>query len=74
MIMTKKKTVKEKIEHKETLYNINVHILPTETKTVTCYKTDPSSYPVECPMTTKPQLSELQQKFSYDSRGAQCQD
>jgi hypothetical protein len=41
----KKKTVKEKIEHEETLQNINAHILPTKAKTVTCHKTDSSSRP-----------------------------
>jgi len=32
-------------------------MLPTQTKNVTCYKTDPSSRHGRSPLTTKPQLS-----------------
>jgi hypothetical protein len=46
-----RRLLKKKKERKENFKNVHMFILPTHTRTVTCYKTD------DAPQQTKPQLS-----------------
>jgi hypothetical protein len=48
--------------------------ITSETKTVTCYKTDPSSWRERCSMTTMPQWSNYSQNLVMSPWGALCQD
>jgi len=58
--------LKKRKNAKKTYKNVHLCILPMQARTVTCYKTDPSSCQGGCPM-TKP-LSWLQLKSGYESQ------
>jgi hypothetical protein len=50
--LKEKKERKRKLEAKN-LKSVHMYILPTQTRPVTCYRTDPSSREGGCPTTNK---------------------